>query len=318
MLKFKKQVVKEMKYLSVKEFGKLWGIPERTVRSFCAQGRIHGAFRLGKSWQIPEGTTMETRMDSPEEEMKRRQLSFNQIMKRFYKSIKEEKLEPRNIILAEIKKLKGMRDSDNIYTYTQVEMAFQSNRIRGNTLTYQQVKQLFESHTIGPAQQEIHMDNITETLNHFHCVDFVIDIVKTPLNVYILNELHLILSTEVRLKRTKSFLNDIPPGLEEILNHYHIRDRKQLDDILTLISKIEFLVPFGEHTGQVTRLVLLKECLANNIVPAIIKAQEHEKFATSLNTWAFGLNKQTHTINTAQNRYSNVLNLFQPNWKRMR
>lgn len=306
-----------MKYLTVKEFGKLWGVPERTLRSFCTHGRIRGAFKHGKSWQIPEGTTLEPRMDSPEDEVKRRQLTLHQIMKRIYKPEEKQETERRNVVLEELKKLKGMRENDNIYSYTQVEMTFQSNRIRGNMLSYEQVKQLFESQTIGPLAEQIHMDDVTETTNHFRCVDLVIEMVKIPLNMYLLNELKLILSTEIHLKRTKSFLKDLPSGLEEILEHYHLKEKKHLRDILILISKIQFLVPFGENTGQIMRLILLKECLANNIVPAILKAKEHDDFTTKLNMWSLGLSTEGPQLGIAQNRYSSVLNLFQPNWKKM-
>ena len=43
-----------MKYLSVTELAKLWGLTERSVRKYCADGKIEGAFLTGKTWNIPE------------------------------------------------------------------------------------------------------------------------------------------------------------------------------------------------------------------------------------------------------------------------
>lgn len=43
-----------MKYLSVSEFAKQWNISERSVRNYCAQGRIQGAKLSGKTWNIPQ------------------------------------------------------------------------------------------------------------------------------------------------------------------------------------------------------------------------------------------------------------------------
>ena len=43
-----------MKYLSVAEISAKWNISERTVRNYCASGRIPGAFLDGKTWRIPE------------------------------------------------------------------------------------------------------------------------------------------------------------------------------------------------------------------------------------------------------------------------
>ena len=42
-----------MKFLSANEIAKKWNISDRMVRSYCAQGRIPGAFLTGKTWNIP-------------------------------------------------------------------------------------------------------------------------------------------------------------------------------------------------------------------------------------------------------------------------
>lgn len=44
-----------MKYISVKQAAELWRLSERSVRNYCAQGRIEGVFLTGKTWNIPEG-----------------------------------------------------------------------------------------------------------------------------------------------------------------------------------------------------------------------------------------------------------------------
>ena len=43
-----------MRYLSVTEAAKRWNISERSVRNYCALGKIVGAFLKGKTWKIPE------------------------------------------------------------------------------------------------------------------------------------------------------------------------------------------------------------------------------------------------------------------------
>lgn len=37
-----------------KEMARLWGVSERTVTTLCKSGKIPGALKVGKSWQIPE------------------------------------------------------------------------------------------------------------------------------------------------------------------------------------------------------------------------------------------------------------------------
>ena len=43
-----------MKYISVSEFARKYNLSERTVRNYCALGKIKGAFITGKTWNIPE------------------------------------------------------------------------------------------------------------------------------------------------------------------------------------------------------------------------------------------------------------------------
>ena len=43
-----------MEYISVAQMAKKWGISERSVRNYCAQGRIADAKLIGKTWYIPE------------------------------------------------------------------------------------------------------------------------------------------------------------------------------------------------------------------------------------------------------------------------
>lgn len=50
-----------MRYFSVAEIAKKWDISERSVRNYCAQNRVDGAFIAGKTWKIPENLFVRTR-----------------------------------------------------------------------------------------------------------------------------------------------------------------------------------------------------------------------------------------------------------------
>ena len=43
----------KVKYISVEEASQNWQISERSVRNYCAQGRVEGALLEGKTWKIP-------------------------------------------------------------------------------------------------------------------------------------------------------------------------------------------------------------------------------------------------------------------------
>ena len=43
-----------MEYVSVSKMAEKWGLSERSVRNYCAHGRIPNAKLIGKTWYIPE------------------------------------------------------------------------------------------------------------------------------------------------------------------------------------------------------------------------------------------------------------------------
>ena len=50
-----------MRYISVTEIAKKWDVSEHSARNYCAQGRVNGAFLVGKTWNIPENAEKQTR-----------------------------------------------------------------------------------------------------------------------------------------------------------------------------------------------------------------------------------------------------------------
>lgn len=55
-----------MKYITVEEFANKVGLSARSVRNYCAQGRIAGATLSGKTWMIPESSGKPARINSNE------------------------------------------------------------------------------------------------------------------------------------------------------------------------------------------------------------------------------------------------------------
>lgn len=50
---FNEKLADSMEYISVNQFAEKHGVSERTVRNYCAVGKIEGAFLTGKTWNIP-------------------------------------------------------------------------------------------------------------------------------------------------------------------------------------------------------------------------------------------------------------------------
>ena len=59
-----------MDYISVAQAAKLWNISERSVRNYCSQGRVPGAFLTGKTWNIPETASKPERSNGRTDEPK--------------------------------------------------------------------------------------------------------------------------------------------------------------------------------------------------------------------------------------------------------
>ena len=141
-----------MRYLSVAEIAKKWDVSERSVRNYCAQGRVNGAFLTGKTWNIPENAK------KPERSNKK----------------KEKKTTLLDILLDE----KANKYSGGIYHKTQIELTYNSNHIEGSRLTHDQTRYIFETNTIGVEKDVLNVDDVIETANHFQCIDMIIDNAK--------------------------------------------------------------------------------------------------------------------------------------------
>ena len=156
-----------MKYLSVAEIAKRWGIAERTVRNYCANGKIPDAFLTGKTWSIPDSAQRPDRAnkgkDAPE------------------------------TLLDRLKAEKEARLSGGIYHKVQIELTYNSNRIEGSRLTQDQTRYIFETNIIGVGEGVVRVDDVVETANHFRCIDQIIDQANLALSERLIKQLHLIL-----------------------------------------------------------------------------------------------------------------------------
>ena len=141
-----------MRYLSVTEIAKKWNVSERSVRNYCAQGRVNGAFLTGKTWNIPENA------EKPERSNKKKEQPITLLD-----------------ILQEQKKSKY---SGGIYHKTQIDLTYNSNHIEGSRLTHDQTRYIFETNTIGVEKEVLNVDDVIETTNHFYCIDMIIDNAK--------------------------------------------------------------------------------------------------------------------------------------------
>ena len=293
-----------MRYLSVTEIAKKWNVSERSVRNYCAQGRVNGAFLTGKTWNIPENA------EKPERTNKR----------------KEEPV----TLLDILKEQKASKYSGGIYHKTQIELTYNSNHIEGSRLTHDQTRYIFETNTIGTEKNEvINVDDVIETANHFRCIDMIIDGAKVALSEKFIKELHFILKTGTSdsgkewfavgdYKRRPNEVGGMETALPEetagkmknLLAGYNSEDKKTLGDILEFHVRFEKIHPFQDGNGRVGRLIMFKECLKYNIVPFIIEDNLKLFYYRGLKEWNNEKGYLTDTCLTAQDRYKAYLDYF--------
>ena len=292
-----------MRYLSVAETAKRWDISERSVRNYCAHGRVPGAFLTGKTWNVPEDAA--------------KPLRANQ---------KENKPKTLLSILQEEKKSKY---SGGIYHKTQIDLTYNSNHMEGSRLTYDQTRYIFETNTIGVENETLNVDDVIETANHFRCIDMIIDNAKSALSEKFIKELHLILksgTSDSRLewfsvgdyKKRPNEAGGMPTAMPEeaadkmkaLLTEYNGKEEKTFEDVLDFHVKFERIHPFQDGNGRVGRLIMFKECLKYNIVPFIIEDNLKMFYYRGLKEWNNEKGYLTDTCLTAQDKYKAYLDYF--------
>lgn len=291
-----------MQYLSVNETAKKWNISERSVRNYCAQGRVQGAFLTGKTWNIPEAAEKPARTN--------------------------KKSKPLTL-LAILQEQKAGKYPGGIYHKTQIELTYNSNHMEGSRLTHDQTRYIFETNTIGMDNEIINVDDVIETANHFRCIDLVIDQSKAVLTEKLIKELHLILKSGTSDSRKDWFMvgeykklpnevggkatalpEEVADKMKALLAEYNAKQVKSLDDILDFHVCFERIHPFQDGNGRVGRLIMFKECLKYNIVPFIIEDKLKMFYYRGLKEWDSEKGYLTDTCLSVQDKYKAYLDYF--------
>ena len=221
-----------------------------------------------------------------------------------------------------------MRMKGGIYHKTQIDLTYNSNHIEGSRLSHEQTRYIFETNTIGVTQEAINVNDIVETVNHFRCIDLVIEHATDELSIDFIKELHKVLKTGTSDSRKDWFAvgdykrlpNEVggeetcPPEqvaerMEEMLADY-LNSKQQFEDILDLHVRFERIHPFQDGNGRVGRLIMFKECLCSGIVPFIITDELKMFYYRGLSEWGHVNGYLTDTCLTAQDQYKTSLDYF--------
>ena len=291
-----------MEYISVRQFAERHGISERSARNYCALGKIEGAFLTGKTWNIPADAGIPDRKSS------------------------KAKMSP---LLRVLREQKGSRLKGGIYHRTQIDLTYNSNHIEGSRLTHEQTRYIFDTNTIGMTDGAVNVDDVVETVNHFRCIDYIIDHAEEKLTEVFVKQLHLLLKTGTSDSRKDWFAvgeykrlpnevggmetcrpEEVHRKMKALLKGYNAKKAHSFEDILDFHVRFEAIHPFQDGNGRVGRLLMFKECLANGHVPFIITDDLKLFYYRGLREWGHVNGFLMDTCLTAQDHYKAILNYF--------
>ncbi len=289
-----------MEYISVNQFAEKHGISERTARNYCAVGKIEGAFLSGKTWNIPADAILPQK--------------------------KKRKISP---LLERLRQEKECRLKGGIYHRTQIDLTYNSNHIEGSRLTKEQTRYIFETNTLGVTTESTRIDDILETVNHFRCIDYIIDHATEKITEPHVKQLHSMLkhNTSDSLKswfavgdykrlpnevggEETALPQDVHKRMKALLAAYNANKTVTFDDILDFHVQFERIHPFQDGNGRVGRLLMFWQCLQNNIEPFIITEELRMFYYRGLQNWG-QVNGYLHdTCLTAQDEYKKLMEYF--------
>ena len=289
-----------MGYISVAQFAERFGLSERTVRSYCAEGKIGGAFLTGKTWNIPADA-------EPPQKGSR-------------------KISP---LLGRLREEKESGLKGGIYHRTQIDLTYNSNHMEGSRLTKEQTRFIFETNTLGITTESTSVDDIMETVNHFRCIDYVIDHAMDKITEAHIKQLHAILKTNTSDSHKSWFAvgdykrlpnevggeetvqpSDVHKRMQALSKEYNAIKKVEFDDILNYHVCFERIHPFQDSNGRVGRLLLFWQCLQSGHVPFVISEELRMFYYRGIQHWDSINEYLRDTCLTAQDSYKQLLDYF--------
>lgn len=213
------------------------------------------------------------------------------------------RIESNNKILQLLRDEREIQLPGGLYHELQIRMTYNSNHIEGSKLSEDQTRLIFETNTIDMGDG-IPVDDILETVHHFRAIDYCIDIAEEGLTEDIIKKLHYIIKHDTKDSTLSWFAigdykkranvvggrettkpSEVSKSMKELLETYNTKENIKIEDIIELHAEFEYIYPFQDGNGRVGRLVVLKECLKNNLFPFIIEDSKKGFYYRGLSEW---------------------------------
>ena len=234
--------------------------------------------------------------------------------------LKEELIQQRK------SKFKG-----NIYHYSQVNFAYNSNKIEGGRLSEDETEEIFETDSFIPKSDEtIKLDDLIEMKNHFRLFDYALDTLNDDLSKEMIINMNKILKRNTTDEENPRYnvggfkiipnkiglINvidtsapeDVEKDIGNLLLEYKKIKNVTIEDIIDFHYKFELIHPFGDGNGRVGRMIMFRECLRNNIMPFIVLDNDKSFYMRGLKNYKNDKLFLIDTIKHEQDLYEDIVN----------
>ena len=274
-----------MKYLTTKETASKWNVNDRRVRVLCEEGRVDGAFKVGKTWMIAENAS--------------KPYDARKSIKKEYKGLEHDfsKIDSMKKIIDQHRPL-----STNVVKSLRekliIDWTYNSNAIEGNTLTMSETKVVLEGITIGGKSVTEHL----EVINHKEAIEYIEIIIKEKkdLTEWTVRNIHQLILKDIDNNNAGKYRNEnvtisgashIPPNhiiISEVMQELFAEYDREWNDYHPVIKACllhgEFVKihPFIDGNGRTARLILNFELMKHGYTPIVITKSRRAEYYEAL------------------------------------
>ena len=284
-------------FMTVKEASAKWGISDRRIRVLCAEGKISGAIKEGKTWKFPVDTV------KPID----RTYKSNESLLTLIDKKKKELDNRRPLTEGEIERL------NEEFT---IEYTYNSNAIEGNTLTLRETDLVLRGLTIDRKPLKDHM----EAVGHKEAFEFVSELVKQnePLSERIIKQIHFLVlvgnkddrgvyrKVPVRIMGAKHEPVQpymIEPKMEELLKSFMEGKEHIITKLARFHIEFEGIHPFIDGNGRTGRLLVNLELMKAGYPPIDIKFTDRMEYYK-----AFDEYHENHNLSAMEYLFASYVN----------
>lgn len=284
-------------YITVKEAAERWGLSDRRVRVLCSEGKIPGAYQIGRGWNIPENA-----VKPADGRFKSAPSLLDQID---HKKIALDSCRP--LTEGEV----GRLSEEFITEYT-----YNSNAIEGNTLTLRETAMVLRGLTIDQKPLKDHL----EAIGHKEAFEFVQELVQdnVPITERLIQQIHYFVLSDKKEDRgvyrrvpvrimgaqhqpAQPYL--IQPQMEQLMYSYSQNTEHIVSKLARFHIEFEGIHPFIDGNGRTGRLLVNLELMKAGYPPIDIKFADRMAYYEAFDE--YHVNKNLSAMETLFAKYLN-------------